>query len=97
MNRSPAGHEPIEQSSQQNGACSVNAPHVGQIELNGAAAIQLPLSVRDCLGRGCCVREIEWTGGRQTHAVALPVRPNDDARGAKCGHDTFPMQRHECP
>ena len=97
VNRAPAGHEPIEQSSQQNGACAVNAPHVRQIELNGAAAMQRPLRVRDGLGRGCCVREIEGTSGRQTHAVALPVRPNDDACGAKGGHDTFPMQRHERP
>ena len=95
MNRMPAGRQSIEQSSQQNGACSVNTPHGGQIELHDATAIQCPFCVRDFLGCGRCVREIEWTGGRQTHEVALAIRPNDDGRGVNCAHDTFPVQRHE--
>jgi hypothetical protein len=77
MSGSPTGRESIEESRQQNGTCSIDAFHVRQIELNGPTVIELSLGVRNFQGRDRCVREIEWTGGYQTYAVARPILPND--------------------
>ena len=70
VRRVSAGFEPIEKSSELNGARPVDAADIREIDFDIVTVIERRLDVRNGARDGCRVLQIEWTVRNETGEVS---------------------------